>query len=234
MMKNLLITITLCFYCTVSIGQNKKAVEALEDQRFHDAIAILDKNIESGKSNDDNKYIYAISSFFAGKYEESIKISTELVQKYPANDDFKYWLIKNYSALKQYDIAKDIWATLSEKSKTELEFVQLKNSIVSQAKWDRIVNDLEVSNFDEINTSASDFSPQLYGEDIVFCTLNKADLINIEQLDPKEKNFSKLYKKKLGQFESSNSLAFFPGLIHGKHIGPIAIDEKKFRNILHK
>jgi len=208
-------------------GQNKKAIQAFEDQRFHDAMAILDKEFEEGNTNDANSYIYGMSSFYAGDYEKAINTSKVLVEKHPEIDDYKYILIRTYLAQKEYDKAKETWNTLSPESKQEADIAKLSNSIISQAKWNKIVTKIEVRNFDEVNTSAGDYSPFIYGEDIIFCTMNKADLINMAELDPSVKNFSKLYKKKLGQFESKISHEFLPGLIHGKHIGPVSINTEK-------
>ena len=227
MTKNLIYTISFCLFTCAVFGQNKKAIEAFEDQRFHDAMAILDKEFEDGKQNDANSYIYSMSSFYAGEYDKAITTTQTLLEKYPEKDDYKYILIRSYLAQKDYDKAKSTWNTLDPKSKEEPDIARLSNNIISQAKWDKIVTKMEVSNFDEVNTSAGDYSPFIYGEDLVFCTMNKADLINMEELDPSVKNFSKLYKKKLGQFESKNSHEFLPGLIHGKHIGPVSINKEK-------
>ncbi|NND76765.1 MAG: OmpA family protein [Flavobacteriales bacterium] len=227
MIRTCLYTILLCSLTNFAFGQSKKAKAAFEDQRFHDAIVILDKEIESGKQNDEVFKLYGLSSFYAGKFDQAEETTLRLIDKNPENDDYKYVLIKTLLAKKEFDQARDAWNTISPASKQHPDFVLLSNSIVSQSKWERIVSKLEVSNFDEINTSAGDYSPFLYGDDIIFCTLDKADLINMEELDPREKDFSKLYKKKLGQFESKNPHEFLPGLIHGKHIGPISISTDK-------
>ena len=225
MNKNLLNTILFLLFLSNSYAQNKRAIEAFEDQRFHDAIAILEKQFEEGKASDENVHIYSMSSFYAGDYARASAASKDLIKKYPDKDDFKYILIRTQLAKGEFKAAKETWNTLSADSKNQKDFQRLEESIVSQSKWNKIVNKIEVENFEELNTSAGDYSPVMFSNDLVFCTLDKADLINLEELDPSMKDFSKLYRKKLGSNESKNTHEFLPGLIHGKHIGPICANE---------
>ncbi|MEM7162783.1 MAG: OmpA family protein [Bacteroidota bacterium] len=225
MNKNLINTILFLFLISSSFGQNKRAIQAFEDQRFHDAIAILENEFEEGKSSDENIHIYSMSSFYAGDYVKATQASKDLIEKYPDQDDFKYILIRTQLANGEYNDAKATWNTLSPSSKGQEDFQRLLESIVSQSKWNKVVSKIEATNFSELNTSAGDYSPVMFGSDVVFCTLDKADLINIEELDPSVKDFSKLYRKKLGSNESKNAHEFLPGLIHGKHIGPICVNQ---------
>lgn len=204
-------------------AQNKRAIMAFEDQRFHDAIAILDKAQESGKMDETDLFFYTMSNYYIGNYSAAELSVKTLLNNHPQNDDYRYCLIKTYLAKKDFVQADSVWDHLSELNKEEPNFVNLKSSISSQAKWNKIVPKIEVKNFEEINTAVSDYSPYMHGQDMIFCTIDKSALENINELDAAQKSYSKLYKKRLGENDNRVAREFFPGLIHGKHIGPITI-----------